>query len=446
MSIITSLREGIIALDQDLRILTMNPAAEDILGQSRWDLSGVSVCQLFGEKACPQDVLEKTLRSGQPIVDFQTTVQLGDNRLGHVLLRTAPMLRRNGESLGLALLLGDVTEVTTLRQKMVQQSGLGNIIGRDSKMRELFQLIGDVADSEAAVLIRGESGTGKELVAEAVHRASSRSNGPFVKVNCSALSENLLESELFGHVKGAYTGAVRDRRGRFEEADGGTIFLDEIGDVSPVVQVKLLRVLQEHIIEKVGDNNPISVNVRVVSATNRNLDHLLASGQMREDFYYRIKVVSLQIPPLRDRREDIPLLVAHFLGRISKKQSLKKPPIVLGDAMRLLMNYTWPGNVRELENALEHAVVLSRTEAIKALHLPPELIQTTGAVGSARMRRAGFQNVPSPPLHSNAEKEMLAVALQKTGWNRSRAARQLGIDRTTLWRKIREYELKPDEN
>ncbi len=227
---------------------------------------------------------------------------------------------------------------------------------------------------------------------------------------------------------------MSDRQGRFEEADGGTIFLDEIGDISPVVQVKLLRVLQERTIERVGDNKPIPVNVRVVSATNRDLDLLLASGQMREDFYYRIKVVSLVIPPLRDRREDIPLLVAYFLDRITKKQGRSGPPVVSGDAMRLLMNHSWPGNVRELDNSLEHAVVLSRGGAIKAVHLPPELspIKNVG-----RLREV--------PLHSSQEKVMLAAALERTGWNRSRAARRLGIDRTTLWRKIREYGLMPPD-
>ena len=435
LSIITSLREGIIALDPDLCITTMNPAAEEILGRSRWELSGVQVCELFGEKSCPRDILAETLGSGQAIIDFQTTVQLGGGRMGHVLLRTAPLKHRNGSSLGMALLLGDVTEVTTLRQQMVRRSGLGNIIGHDARMQELFQLITDVADSEATVLIQGESGTGKELVAQAVHNASGRAPGPFIQVNCSALSENLLERELFGHVKGAYTGAVSDRTGRFEKADGGTIFLDEIGDVSPAVQVKLLRVLQERTIERVGDNQPIAVNVRVVSATNRNLDHLMASGQLREDFYYRIKVVSLVIPPLRDRREDIPLLASHFLERIMRKAGRETIPVVSGEAMRLLMNHSWPGNVRELENSLEHALVLSRGATIRAVHLPPELSRT-----------AGGGRLQEVPLHSPQEKELLAAALQRAGWNRSRAARRLGIDRTTLWRKIREYGLVPDEN
>ncbi len=435
LSIITALNEGILALDPQLRIMTMNPAAEAIMGRTRWELAGTPVCNLFGDSSCPRDILAETLQAGAPIIDFQTTIQMGGGRRGHVLLRTAPLKHRDGSDLGIALILGDVTEVTTLRQQMTRQDRHGNLVGRDAKMQELFNLISDVAASEATVLVRGESGTGKELVAKAVHQASDRRAGPFIQVNCSALSENLLESELFGHVKGAYTGAVGDRRGRFEEAEGGTIFLDEIGDVSPVVQVKLLRVLQERVIERVGDNRPIPVNVRVVSATNRDLDTLLATGRMREDFYYRIKVVSLAIPPLRDRREDIPLLVTHFLQRIARREGRSPLPAVSGGAMKALMNHSWPGNVRELENALEHAMVLGREGAILASHLPPEVVGTA--------TRRGLKEVP---LHSESEKQVIAEALDAAGWNRSRAARRLGIDRTTLWRKIKEYALEPEED
>jgi len=436
LSIINALREGILALDADLHILTMNPAAEEILGRSRQELAGVLVCELFGDQACPEDVLEETLISGEAIIDFQTTVQLADGQRGHVLLRTSPLLDRDGSSLGIALILGDVTEVTTLRQQLSPSHRLGSLVGRDPKMRELFNLVSDVAGSEATVLIQGESGTGKELVARAVHEASGRADGPFVQVNCSALSENLLESELFGHVKGAYTGAVADRKGRFQEAAGGTIFLDEIGDVSPVVQVKLLRVLQERVIERVGDNKSIPVDVRVVSATNRDLETLLATGRMREDFFYRIKVVSLTIPPLRDRREDIPLLVTHLLEKIARREGQPGPPAVSGEALRLLMNHDWPGNVRELENALEHAMVLSRGETILGTHLPPELVRTDS-------RRE--KNLRDVPLHSDQEQNMLREALLGAGWNRSKAARRLGIDRTTLWRKIKEYGLEPED-
>ena len=432
IDIVAALNEGVLALDTDLRILAMNQAAGAILGRDRAALVGTPVCELFGDPSCPRDVLAETLRSGQSIIDFQTTINLAGNQRGDVLLRSVPLRDRDGSDLGVALILGDVTEVTDLRKRVGRGFGLGGMVGRDRRMQELFQLIRDVGDSEATVLIRGESGTGKELVARAVHDASGRAGGPFVQVNCSALSENLLESELFGHVKGAYTGAVGDRRGRFEEAGGGTIFLDEIGDVSPVVQVKLLRVLQERTIERVGDNRAIPVDVRIVSATNRDLDVLLATGRMREDFYYRIRVVSLNIPPLRDRREDIPLLVSHFIKAIARREGHAEPPTVTGEAMTALMHHTWPGNVRELENALEHALVLSRGRPIQRSHLPPEL------VGSAVRSATGLRDVP---LHSDAERIMLERALQEAGWNRSRAARRLGIDRSTLWRKIREYGL-----
>ncbi|MCP4571118.1 MAG: PAS domain-containing protein [bacterium] len=436
MAIITSLKEGILAVDPDLRIVTANPAAEEILGRSRWDLAGVPVCDLFGEGSCPQDTLSQTLQSGEPIIDFQTTVRLGNGQMGHVLLRTAPLRHRDGSNLGIALILGDVTEVTTLRQQMSGRTQLGRLVGRAPRMQELFGLIQDVADSDATVLVRGESGTGKELVARAVHEMGRRESGPFVQVNCSALSENLLESELFGHVKGAYTGAVADRRGRFEEARGGTLFLDEIGDVSPAVQVKLLRVLQERVVEKVGDNTPVPVDVRLVSATNRNLENLLATGRLREDFFYRIKVVSLTIPPLRDRREDIPLLVDHLLQRIAGREGLPGAPSVADPALRRLMNHRWPGNVRELENALEHAVVLSRGGLIQASHLP---VEVTGAAGGPGRGLSGI------PRHSDEERTIIAAALEAAGWNRTRAARRLGIDRSTLWRKIREYDLRPDD-
>jgi two-component system response regulator HydG len=436
LSIIRALREGILALDADLRILTMNPAAEEILGRGRDVLAGMKVCDLFGDKACPEDVLEETLRSGESIIDFQTTVQLAEGQRGHVLLRTVPLQDKQKVSLGIALILGDVTEVTALRQQLSPGHRLGNLVGRDPKMRELFDLVSSVAHSEATVMIRGESGTGKELVARAVHAPRGRADGPFVQVNCSALSENLLESELFGHVKGAYTGAVGDRMGRFQEAVGGTIFLDEIGDVSPVVQVKLLRVLQERVIEKVGDNRPIPVDVRVVSATNRDLEALMAGGRIREDFFYRIKVVSLTIPPLRDRREDIPLLVAHLLEKMARREGLSGPPPVSGEALRQLMNHDWPGNVRELENALEHALVLSRGEAIGSAQLPPEV---------RRSDARADKSLKDVPRHSDQEKTRLREALRNAGWNRSKAARRLGIDRTTLWRKIKEYGLEPEE-
>ncbi|MFT5234536.1 MAG: two-component system response regulator HydG [Candidatus Krumholzibacteriia bacterium] len=435
--VFAALNEGVIAVGTDLRVVTMNPTAEALFGCRHEDLSGDPVCNLLGEEGCEENLLSRTLMAGESIVDFQTTINMGGDKRGDVLLRSVPMLHQDGSPFGVAIILGDVTEITDLRKRVERQFKLGRLVGRDNKMQDLFSLISDVGPSEATVLIQGESGTGKELVARAVHDASGRSAGPFVQVNCSALSENLLESELFGHVRGAYTGAVGDRRGRFEEAHGGTIFLDEIGDVSPVVQVKLLRVLQERTVERVGDSKSIPVDVRIVSATNRDLKALIASGQVREDFYYRIKVVSLVIPPLRDRTEDIPLLVSHFVTAISRREGRSDIPAVAGETMATLMNYPWPGNVRELENAIEHAIVLSRGGVIRAEHLPRDVATTNSPA------QIGLQGVP---LHSQNEQLRLSEALKKTGWNRTRAARQLGIDRTTLWRKIKEYGLSPEES
>jgi PAS domain S-box-containing protein len=430
LGVVAQLREGIVALDSELRIVAMNRAAEEIIGRPADAMLGTAVCDFFGRPGCPSDYLAEALRRGDRIHDFQTAVRLQDGREGQVLLRSAPLEDRAGRPLGLALILGDVTEVTELRKQVTGRQSFWGIVGRDRRMQELYRLIEDVAPSDASVLVRGESGTGKELVARALHAASSRADGPFVAVNCSALAETLLESELFGHVRGAFTGAAADRRGRFEAAAGGTLFLDEIGDVSPAVQVKLLRVLQERRIERVGDSQSRPVNVRVVSATNRDLEALLAGGRLREDFYYRIKVVSLTVPPLRDRREDIPLLAEHLLGRLPRRGAAAS----LSDgALARLMEHDWPGNGRELENALEHAAVLSHGGRIEAGHLPPE-------VGRARGRRS----LRGVARHSPEEREIIAGALRSTGWNRTRAARRLGIDRSTLWRKIREHELRPD--
>ena len=426
------LREGVVLLDPDLRIRDLNPAAERIFGRPSHELTGRQVCSLFGERDCPSGTFEASMRGNRPILDFQTTVRLPGDRWGHVVLRTAPLEHGPDGPDGVALILGDVTEEIRLRKQAQLRDRLGGLVGHDRRMRQLYDLIDRVAPSDATVLIRGESGTGKELVARAVHEGSRRAGGPFVSVNCSALAETLLESELFGHVKGAYTGAIADRRGRFEDAEGGTIFLDEIGDVSPAVQVKLLRVLQERVVQRVGDSRAVPVDVRVVSATNRDLEALMASGRIREDFYYRIKVVRLDIPPLRERREDIPLLAEHLLARHGGEDAVVTP-----EALERLMQYAWPGNVRELENALEHALVLSRDRNLRAENLPPE----AGAAGPGAAAGAGIRDVERG---SDRERDLIRDALDAAGWNRTRAARALGIDRTTLWRKIKDHGLTPE--
>jgi transcriptional regulator with PAS, ATPase and Fis domain len=295
-------------------------------------------------------------------------------------------------------------------------------------MKEVYELIESVAPTDATTLIGGESGTGKELVAKAIHFQSRRAKGPFIKVSCAALSETILESELFGHVKGAFTGAYRDRPGRFEQAHGGTLFLDEIGEIGPAVQVKLLRVLQEREIERVGDVHTRQVDVRIIAATNRNLQQRVEEGLFREDLYYRLKVVTIDMPALRVRKQDIPLLANLFVKKLNERY--KKSITGISPAgVDLLMEYAWPGNVRELENAMEHAFVKVRETVLQPKDFPHELRQLSEdssfkAGGSARLDR-----------------EYLVEMLKRTGGNRTEAARALGVDRTTLWRHLKKHNI-----
>jgi transcriptional regulator with PAS, ATPase and Fis domain len=294
-----------------------------------------------------------------------------------------------------------------------------------------------VAASDATVLIEGESGTGKELVARAIHAESARASHPFVGINCAALPETLLESELFGHVKGAFTGAVVAKKGLFEEASQGTLFLDEIGDTPPPIQAKLLRVLQEREIRRVGSTSPIRIDVRLLAATNRRLEELVREGRFREDFYYRLNVVALQIPPLRERREDIPLLAAHFLTRSAKRHG-RPVPTLSPEAMALLFDHHWPGNVREMENAIERAVLLTETDTIFPGDLPPSL---RGAPASGVSPEATLK----PRRLEDVEREHILRTLDAHAWNQARAAEVLGIGRNTLWRKLKDYGVAPPE-
>jgi transcriptional regulator with PAS, ATPase and Fis domain len=298
-------------------------------------------------------------------------------------------------------------------------------------MRQLAALIARAAPADSTVLIRGESGTGKELVAEALHTGGERSRKPLVKVNCSALPESLLESELFGHVKGAFTGALHERVGRFQKAHGGTIFLDEVGDLSPRIQGELLRVLQEREFERVGDSTTVHVDVRVIAATNRSLRDMVRRGEFREDLYYRLKVVEIHMPPLRERREDIPLLVDHF-RRKYRTVFDKTIEAVSQDVMKVFLEYPWPGNVRELEHTMEHAFILCPNRTITLDHLPPDL---TGPAGPSD---CGVK----PP--GNADLKTLLDALERAGWNKAKAARSLGINRATLYRRMQRCNIKGD--
>ena len=322
-----------------------------------------------------------------------------------------------------------------LREKLSQKYNFNNIIGKNRMMLELFDLVKDIAKTNSTILINGESGTGKELIANAIHFNSDRVKKPFVKVNCGVLAENLLESELFGHVKGSFTGAIKDKLGRFEISNGGTIFLDEIGDISPNMQLKLLRVRQEGEFERVGGTETIKVDVRIIAATNRDLANMMMKGEFRQDLYYRLNVIPLEVPPLRERNDDIPLLVSHFLDKFNK-QFNKRIDIIEDDALKYLQNYGWPGNIRELENLIERSVVLNKTGKLTLKDFPNYVTKVE--------EEFNFE-IPSDGLLTEAvdnyEKQIILKALKENNFNKLRTAEKLGIHRSTFMSKLKKYDI-----
>ena len=318
------------------------------------------------------------------------------------------------------------SEINQLRRQVTKTSH-GELIGQSKKMQEVYELIDLVAGSDATVLITGDNGTGKELVAQAIHRQSHRAKGPFVVANCSAYSPTLLESELFGHEKGAFTGAIRQKKGRIERAHGGTLFLDEIGDISPATQVLLLRFVQDHYFERVGGEKAIEANVRVLAATNQDLQQAVEAGQFRDDLYYRLNVIAIHLPPLRERKDDIPLLCRHFLTKCNAKEK-KNIQKFSANALQAIMDYDWPGNVRQLENAVNHAVIISPGDTIRRKHLPRFLKDTS--------------DQPQSTSLADNERRLILRVLQEANWNKHDAARRLKLSRSTLYSKIRRYGLE----
>ncbi len=424
--ILDSIADGVFTVDRDFRITYLNRAARKILGVREDEAKGMRCSDLMHASICEHScVLAETMATGEPIVNRTVfIVRPGGERIP-VSVSTALLRNEAGEVSGGVETFRDISEIEMLRDQGRSDSRFEDMVSINGAMRHIFSLLPDIAFSDATVLITGESGTGKELVARALHRLSDRSTMPFVTVNCAALPDQLIESELFGHVAGAFTDARRDRQGRIAKAEGGSLFLDEIGDLSPPVQVKLLRFLQERTYEPLGSNRVMQASVRIIAATNSDLNLEVEEGRFRRDFYYRLNVMNIHLPSLRHRREDIPLLMEYFLAR----QNLVQKKEIAGFSDRVLdvlLDYDFPGNIRELENIVEHAVILCRSSYIEIEHLP------------AYFRNFGKDD-PSSLSLEEIEKRHIKKVLAKNGYNRNKTASELGINPSTLWRKMKKW-------
>jgi PAS domain S-box-containing protein len=432
--ILDSVNEGVFTVDHQWRITSFNHAAEMITGVPRAAAVGKRCCEVFRANICESEcALRFTLETGEPIVNKAILIIDHKGRKVPIRISSAVLRDDHGRIVGGVETFRDLSELEHLRKQLEGRFSLGDIIGRSRPMRDLFGLLPAVAASDSTVVIEGASGTGKELFARAIHELSPRRGNRFVAINCGALPDTLLESELFGYKAGAFTDARVDKPGRFAAADGGSIFLDEIGDISPAMQVRLLRVLQERVYEPLGSVDPVTVNVRVLVATHRDLAQLVREGSFREDLYYRINVVRLELPSLGERREDIPLLVDHFIERFNRLQD-KDVLGISDEVLALLMSYDFPGNARELENIIEHAFVLCSGGLIELGHLPPEL--------KRRREAQQFTGRPGTTLRA-MEALHITNALRRSGGNRTIAAKELGIHPSTLYRKIKDLGIVP---
>ena len=424
-AIFSSVRDAIITVDTNMVVIEVNKSVKKLCGVGCEEMTGKVLTSVPGH--CTQSchkLIKETLERKKNINEFRIEC----SSLQVAVVNSTPLLDQDGNFIGGVLVIRDITRLNHLEKELKERHNFHDIIGKNIRMQEIYGLLEDLSNIETTVLVTGESGTGKELIAKAIHNCGNRAFEPFIALNCSALTESLLESELFGHVKGAFTGAIKDHEGRFKAADDGTILLDEIGDISPRIQLKLLRILQEKEFERVGDSTPIKVDVRVVACTNRNLEEMVKNGQFREDLYYRLKVVEIKLPPLRERLDDVPLLVNHFCKLLNKRFK-KNIEGISDEVLRAFMNYTWPGNIRELEHAVESGFIICRDHLIQLSHLPSQI---------KAYSKAGMPVSKKSP--DEGAKEIL-LTLKKTDWNKAKAARLLGIDRTTLYRRIRKYKI-----
>jgi PAS domain S-box-containing protein len=430
-TILDCIADGVFTVDRHFVITSFNRAAEEITGFSAEEAIGEKCYNIFRASVCQTDcLLAEVIRTGRSITGLELTILDRQNNDVHISVSNAVLRNKEGDTIGGVKTFRDLTAVDSFRREVRRRYCFRDMVGKNRRMQDIFDLVPDVAASDATVLIYGETGAGKEPLARAIHDNSPRSEQAFVKVNCAALPDSLLESELFGHVAGAFTDARTDRKGRFELANHGTILLDEIGDTSPTMQAKLLRVVQEGKYEAVGSSETRSVDVRVIAATHRDIKDLIARDKFRKDLYYRINTVVLSLPPLRERREDIPLLAEHFIEHFSGLTG-KRVRNIAPDAMNTMMRYPWPGNVRELENTIEHAFILVKNSTIRLEHLPEELTRPIpcGPVPCST-RSEGLSSL------ADTERQIIEAALDRHHWNRAEACKELGISRSTLWRKM----------
>ncbi|MFA6148115.1 MAG: sigma 54-interacting transcriptional regulator [bacterium] len=429
-TILDNIPSGVYTVDREMKILSFNRSLEKITGYSEEEVLGKKCSEVlrsdFCEAGCP---LKRSIRTGETLRGVELNLRARDGSVVPIASSTAVMRDEEGRHIGGICSFRDLRELHAAPSPQGQVREFQGMVSKNPKMHEIFGLLETIGESDANVLIEGESGTGKELVARAIHRLSARAEKPFLGMNCASLNENLMESELFGHIRGAFTGAVKDRMGRFEMADGGTLFLDEVSEIGLHLQAKLLRVVQEREYQRVGETSTRKTNARILSATNKRLKELVAAGTFRDDLYYRLNVVSVNLPPLRERKEDIPVLVQHFLCH--PKENLggcrrNFSPL----AMQALLEYSWPGNVRELENAVERAKICSRGEVIEESALPAEIRHR----GVAVSRRGGSFGERA----ANLEADRIRECLVHSGWNRTEAAARLGVSRVTLWRRMKQ--------
>jgi len=429
--ILNCISDGVLTIDLDGRINYVNKAMQELLGYPDNAMIGKRCENFIRSNICATEdcVLRRTLAKRERLSNYESFIENREGRRVPVNINTDLLFDETGSLIGIVEVFRDISQIKELKERLEDIYQFGNIVTKDRRMKEIMAILPSVAQTKSTVLIEGESGTGKELIAKAIHNNSRRKDKPFIAVNCAAIPDTLIESELFGHVKGAFTGAYQDRVGRFELANHGTIFLDEITDMSLATQAKLLRVIQEEKFERVGGTKTIAVDVHIIAATNKGLLKEVKEGRFREDLFYRISVFPISLPPLRERREDIPLLITHFVEKFNKEME-KEIDNIAPQAMNVLLNYYYPGNIRELKNIIEHAFICSKDNTILPEHLPAELL-----------REGERLNITTSPASSldNVEKEWILRTLEETGWRYAETARRLGISRTTLWRKVKSF-------